>query len=480
MDKNTLNNPAVVDPDRKIPFGIKVGYGFGGMGDAIAYDLIGTFLLFFFTDIAGISPAIAGSILTVGVLWDAITDPVIGMLCDRNKSKYGKKRPFILFSAVPLAVVMMCLFHAVAFDGGAKLAYYIIFTCLFWTAYTVFNIPYFAMGGCLTSNTDERTKIRSVAQVLNFVGVFFASAVPTFLVGMFQSNGYSESQAWQYAVIIIGIIAAVVILISWNATRGYELDLEDTSEEITNNIFVEIKEVMCIKPYLYVILAQLFFYASYTIFMASIIYYADSFLGIGEAETSIVYTGITIGGIIVAILLGPICVKFDKRIAYIACMFIAGAIMVAANFIPMNTLIIATIYAAVCNIGSAGHWTLSYTLLYDIFEIDEFKSGRRREGFLMSYFSLCGKLGGAIAGSMCGWILEFGGYDGNAATQSAEALGAIKSIFTMWPGIFCILCGITILLYPVKKDNFQKLLDNLELKREGKEYSTEGFEKLIK
>ena len=475
-----MNAKIPFDMNRHIPFKTKVGYSLGGTGDAIAYDFIGSFLMFFLTDLAGISPAIAGSIIGVAVLWDAITDPIIGMLSDRCKSKYGKKRPFILFSAIPLAVVMIMLFHVVGFEGNAKVAYYVIFAMLFWTAYTVFNIPYFALGGCLTVNTDERTRIRSIAQVFNFIGVFFASAVPTFLVGLFKDMGCSDANSWQYAVIIIGTIAAIVILISWNATRGYELDIEETTDSTHDHIFKEIKEVLQLRPYLNVLLSQLLFYASYTISSASILYFTENNLGMGETQASFIYTGVTAGGIIVAILLGPLAVKFDKRAVYIACMFIGGIIMVAGKFIPIHTLGVAILFSAVINIGSAGHWTLSYTLLYDVFEIDEFKNGKRREGFLMAFFSFCGKLGGAAAGTLTGFILEIAKYDASASAQSATALAAIKSLFTFWPGIFCLAAGVVILLYPVTRERFQLMMTNLELKRQGKEYSTEGFEKLVK
>lgn len=476
MYQNNLN-----DTNRLIPFKIKVGYSLGGTGDAIAYDFIGSFLLFFFTDLAGISPAVAGTIIGVAVLWDAITDPILGMISDRCKSKYGKKRPFMLGSAIPLGVIMMFLFHCVGFGGNAKVAYYVIFAILFWTAYTAFNIPFFSLGGCLTSNTEERTKIRSVAQVFNFIGVFCASALPTFLVGQFRNLGFSEEGAWQLAVIIIGAIASISIMISWNATRGYELDIKDSDDaERTNNIFKEIVSVMKIRPYWNVLLAQLFFYASYTISTSAIMYYASNNLQLGESQTSLIYTGVTIGGIVVAMLLGPIAVKFDKRTAYIACMLIGGLIMVAGKFLPINSLAVAVIFAAIINIGSAGHWTLSYTLLYDIFEIDEFKTGRRREGFLMSYFSFCGKLGGALAGYVTGWTLELANYNSSSTVQTPETLAAIKSLFTVYPGILCLASGICIILYPVTRSKFNLLLKNLELKRQGKEYSTEGLERIIK
>lgn len=463
----------------KLSLPVKIGYSFGGTGDAIAYDFIASFLLFFLTDLAGISPAIAGTIIGVAVLWDAITDPIIGYFCDRSKSKYGKKRPFLLGSAIPLGVVMMLLFHVVSFDGNAKVAYYLIFAILFWTAYTCFNIPYFALGGCLTESTDERTKIRSIAQAFNFIGVFFASAVPTFLVGTFKDMGFDDPMAWQLAVIIIGSIAIISILISWRATRGYELMIEESSDSTHDNIFKTALEVMRIKPYRNVLISQLLFYACYTIFTASILYFVENNLLLGEKEASLIFTGLAIGGVVVAFLLGPIAVKFDKRTTYIGCMLISGAIMVGGNFIRIESLAVAVVFATIVNIGSAGHWTLSYTLLYDVFELDEFVSGKRREGFLMAYFSFCGKLGGALAGLFTGLLLQFANYDATTTAQTPETLAAIKSLFTLWPGVLCILAGITILLYPITKPRFEALLNALTLKREGKEYSTEGFEKIL-
>lgn len=463
----------------KISLPVKIGYSFGGTGDAIAYDFIASFLLFFLTDLAGISPAIAGTIIGVAVLWDAITDPIIGLLSDHSKSKYGKKRPFLLGSAIPLGVIMMLLFHVVGFEGNAKVAYYLIFAILFWTAYTCFNIPYFALGGCLTESTDERTKIRSIAQAFNFIGVFFASAVPTFLVGTFKDMGFDDPAAWQFAVIIIATIAIISILISWRVTRGHELVIEETTDSTRDNIFKAALEVMRIKPYRNVIVSQLLFYASYTIFTASVLYFVENNLLLGEKQAALIFTGLALGGVVVAFLLGPIAVKFDKRTTYIGCMFIAGAIMVIGNFIPIESLAVAVVFATIVNIGSAGHWTLSYTLLYDVFELDEFINGKRREGFLMAYFSFCGKLGGALAGLFTGILLQFARYDAATTVQTPEALAAIKSLFTFWPGVLCILAGITIVLYPITKPRFEALLNALTLKREGKEYSTEGFKEIL-
>lgn len=467
--------------ERKLSFKAKLGYSIGGTGDAIAYDFIGGFLLFFLTDLVGISPAFAGSITFIAILWDAITDPVIGMLSDKSKSKYGKKRPFLLGSAIPLGLIMIFLFSDPGLAGKAQMAYYLIFALLFWTAYTAFNIPFFALGGCLTTSSDERTKIRSIAQVLNFAGVFCASALPTFVIGhLIEDYGYTELAAWELAVKIIAAIAIVTILISWRSTRGLELVIEETADTSQDSLWKEMIEVMQIKPYRNVIASNFLFYACYCITTASVMYYVEYILGMGEKQASAVYSGVTFGGIAVAILLGPLAVKFDKRAVYIVCAFVSGAIMVGATFVAISTLTAAIVYAIFINIGSAGHWTLSYTLLYDISEIDEFENGRRREGFLMAYFSFCGKLGSAIASFLIGMLLEFSGYDpALGMNQPESALSTIKQLFTLWPGIFGLACGMVILMSPVTRERYQLLLHNLALKKQGKDYTTDGFEKLL-
>lgn len=475
---DSLNGTGILN--KKLKHRERVGYGLGSVGDAIAYDFIVGFLLFFLTEIAGINAAFAGTIILIAVLWDAITDPIIGMWSDRTKCKYGKKRPFLLGSAIPMALAMIFLFSKVDLQGSAKGAYYIILAMFFWTTYTTFNIPYFALGGCLTMDAEERTKIRSIAQVFNFIGVFCASAVPTFLIDRFKLNGYTDAQAWQYAVIVISCIAVVSILISWRTTRGKEMIVEESEDVLKGNLFKEIWEIMKIKPYRNVILSNLLFYMTYTVSTSSILFYVQYHLGKGEGDASIIYTAITFAGIAVAIALGPLAVKYDKRSVYIACALISGAIMVGAKFIVIGTLIGTIIYCMLFNIGSAGHWTLSYTLLYDIFELDDFRNGRRREGMLMSYFSFAGKLGGAFAGLFSGFMLHFAGYNPELGiSQAPQVYATIKSLFTLWPGILSILCAITIILYPIKRDKYKLLLEKLELKKAGKPYTTEGLEKLL-
>lgn len=142
----TLNETYV----SKLPFGIKVGYGAGAATDSIAYEFIAVFLLFFLTDIAGVDPVFGGMIVSIAVLWDAVTDPIIGNLSDKTQTKLGQRRPWLIASIVPLMASMIFLFTTVSLMGGALSVYYLVLALVFWTSFAMFQIPYYALGPTLT------------------------------------------------------------------------------------------------------------------------------------------------------------------------------------------------------------------------------------------------------------------------------------------------------------------------------------------
>lgn len=124
-----------------------LGYSMGALGDNASYCLVFNFLSFFFTTIAGVSPRVSGIIISIALVWDAITDPICGIMMDRSRCKYGKRRPFILTSLPVLGASMILLFLNVDFPQAQKNIYYMVLVCVFWLAYTVFNIPYYSLGG---------------------------------------------------------------------------------------------------------------------------------------------------------------------------------------------------------------------------------------------------------------------------------------------------------------------------------------------
>lgn len=203
----------------------KIFYGIGQMGDSIPYNLFYIFFLFFLTDVAGISPAIAGRVSLIAILWDAITDPIIGHFSDNLKSPYGRRRPVMLAGALPLGIAVWMLFQTVDVTEGMKSVYYIGTAMLFWTAYTAYVIPYFALGAEITQDFDERNSLRFYASIFLYLAVLIATAGPMVVVGRVVDAGGTVQDGWSTVGLVFGVLTVCVILVCWKFTQGKELKL---------------------------------------------------------------------------------------------------------------------------------------------------------------------------------------------------------------------------------------------------------------
>ena len=151
--------------NEKLGFGTMLCYGVGALGEGIGYNVFFAFFIFFMTTIAGISPAVAGAVSTIAVLWDAVTDPMIGIWSDRTKNKHGRRRPFIRWGSLLFGLSIALLFINVDLPQNIKTVYYIVINMIYWLAMTSFVIPHTALGSELTNDFNDRTKIRSVAVI---------------------------------------------------------------------------------------------------------------------------------------------------------------------------------------------------------------------------------------------------------------------------------------------------------------------------
>lgn len=468
--------------NNKLSLGTKMGYGIGSIADGAAYDFIISFLMFFLTTMAGIDPIIAGTITSIAIVWDGITDPIIGIVIDRSKSKYGKRRPFIVASAIPLCISIVLLFVDFGMEGMQKNIFYGVMVIVFWTAYTVFNIPYYALGAAITSDDDERTKLSGLRQAFNFVGVFCATSLPTFLVGKLVASGFETSTAWTYAALVVASIVAVSILIMWRATIGKEKIEEVVIKEENidkKNIFIELFNVLKFKPYLIIVASATCACVTFTLFYSVLMYYTSYVLGIDEISASILFTTITVVSILMLPILTKLALIFDKRNVFIGAMVLSGTVMIVAKFFNITSLNMAVVYVAIYSVGSAAYWMFIFNLLYDVVDLDEFKNGKRRDGVIFSYYSFILKLGGAAAAQILGIMLQVNGFNEEALVQSESTLGAIESLFTIYPGIFMLISGLVILLSPLTKSRIQELQKALKLKNEGQTYTSEKLEELL-
>lgn len=462
---------------RPLTVGKRLGYSIGAFGDSVGFNIFYFFFLFFLTDIAGIPPAIAGTITLIAVAWDAITDPIIGYLSDNLKSKSGRRRPFMITSAIPYAICMFLLFNNVDFPMGVKIAYFIGVAMLFWTFYTGYVIPYFALGAELTQDFHERTSLRVWASVAIQLSVMLASAVPPLIV----DKAVQAEAGWKNVGLAFAFILLIAIFVCWRALRGSELPHDQVviSKEERTNIFKTIFEIFKLKPSLP--LAASIFCWSFTTAMASNgpMYIMSNNLGFAAGTISTFFVLNTLIGIAWLPVINYMSKTMGKKKAYIITMMLGGLLMAMFGVVGITGFATIIIWAALFQFGNSSFWTLYYSMMYDISEVDEFVNGHRREGIVTALMAFCQKLGAAVGTWVTGMVLAAGAYDGLAAIQPESALKAILYICTIIPGLVGALAAVFGILYPLTGDRFEALSRALEAKRAGKEYTTEGFEKLL-
>ncbi len=459
----------------------KSGYGCGSAAEGIAYDWVTGFFIYFLTDFAGIPPALAGTIILIAVLWDGITDPLIGYFSDKSYAKRKSRRPFILGSAVPMVLAMVFLFKPVEFGTIGNFIYYLFFAILFWTGYTGFNIPYYAAGVTLSYNETERTTIRSYSTGFMYAGALLATFFPIMMIAILTERGMDEGKSWDVVSTMLAVICAAFALITWRAMKGKEIAVET---EVEHEEFRLRDIITILKPWSIrvIFIISFLFYIFYTISTSSIMYFVESNLGMGEWEASFVYLTNSVAGMIVAVVLSMLAHKYDKKYLFLYAALIGGIAQIVAKFIGINSLMDACILEVFITIGNASFWLFTFAYIYDATEIEEFRSGARREGVLVAYQSFIMKLGGALGGWMVGIILATSGYVGSLydeLEQTPEAMDAIESMFTIYPGIIMTLSAFFILILPITKKRYAALTAALELKRKKQPYSTEEFKKLL-
>jgi GPH family glycoside/pentoside/hexuronide:cation symporter len=471
----------------KLTAGSKVGYAVGQVGISVPYNVISVYLLFFFTDVAGINAAFAGVVFMIAVLWAAVADPFIGAFSDNLRTKYGRRRPILLIVGVPYAVVLWLLFTVPGFDGDAsKNVYFVIVAILFFTAMTFAEVPFYSLGAEITSDFNERTRIRTISSLFIYIAVLIAVNLPNFVVTKVAGGGGTPQSGWSIAALVCGIIAFIALVICWNATRGKELIVGELSAEekaerkqAAGSIFKQFADVMRIKPVKFVVLANLLYLFGFSVQTGVLMYVLTYVVHVEAAQISMVMSTLPIATMCWLPLINIISVKFGKKRGYtifVGIIVIALVVFLIANTYTVPSLMILN---AIIALGNGTFWTLCFAMAYDTTEVDEWVNDKRREGVLVAYMSFAQKVGTALATVVIGFILSKVGYLANAVEQTESAISGIKALYTWMPAIVILVSIICVVLYPLTQKKHAAILKALEQRKKGEEYDTSEFNDLI-
>ncbi len=438
----------------------KIGYGIGDLGGNLFFTIMGFYLLFYFTDIAGITAGLAGTAIMIGKIWDAVTDPTVGYISDRSRSRWGRRRPFIAVGAVILFFGMGILF--IPFGVTSQIALFILATltyCLVNTAYTLVNIPYGALTPELTDDYYERTVLNGFRMSFAVVGTFVGVSVVLPLVNLFGSTRL----AWTgMGFVTGGIMAATMLTVVFSVREKPKPRLH-----AQENIFKSYLQVLTMKTFLTALIPWTLHMTGVNVLQTSLLYYFRYIYG-NEAAFQIALP-ILLGAAVLAI---PVWVRISKHIgkklSYNIGMLIFAAGVLLFFFIGHRTGIqVSYIIMFFGGLGFATHYVMPWAIVPDVVEYDYSEQGVRREGVFYGMWTFSSKIGQAVGIGLSGWMLSAFGYQESiggvqAATQSASAMFGIRLLTGPVPALFFIGGIIVLSFFPITTKKYQEIMKKVE------------------
>ena len=468
-------------------FHTKLSYGIGGVADNAMYTLVGTFLMFFLTSVAGIKPAAAGMIVALGSVWEAMCGPVTGFLSDNTESRFGKRKPFLLAAAFPVALITSLLFTAIDAGYAIRVVYYTAMTLLFWQSFALFFVPYMAWGSDLTDDYHERTILRSYAYVFNQLGMALGMVMPSILVDWLINMGHTTKASWTMVGIVAGVASGAALLICALTIKKTDIKdfVKDPQREkvvTLHNVAVMFKEyflILKLRPIKFIIGASLMYLVANTFFSSDRVYYFTYNLGLSAGQISLIMLVITVVGIAIAPIVMMICGKTDKKQVFLYGVGITGVILIASRFIGVDSFSSCCLICFIYSIGNTCYWQLMPSMIYDVCEAEELAAGERHSGQVISLQALSESASTAVGSLILGIILQTAGFQESAMAQSANALAWVSNSFTFIPGACMILVAVIIAKYPIDKYSFARIMDGLDRQHKNEKIDLEEFDDIF-
>lgn len=443
--------------ENKMPLSEKLTFGFGNLAANLMLTTASSFITYYYTDVVGLSAVIVGNNLLWARLFDGASDLAMGAIVDKTRSKHGKARPWILWMAIPYALAMILLFTSPDFLGSTGKAIYAFVTYVIALAgvYTATMVPYNAMIGTTTLNPVDRGNLSTSRTLAGFVGAMGVTAVVLPVVNFFGG----DKQAWTWMAAVFGVISTVLLLILFKNSKERVSEATVAVEKVP--LKTNIKALFQNKYWIIMILYMMIGFITSGLGGINI-FYAQWILG-DPAKVAVIgilsFMPIAVGAVFMPVLLS----KFSKKmIVLVGSLVMLLGLAIIALFPENFTMIM--IGLVIRGLGIAPGAVAGFAMLGDVADYGEWKTGIRSEGLIFSAGTFAEKVGSGVGGLILGVVLGLGGYVSQGATQSTEALFAIKAIFAYLPIAFTAICILLILFYDLDK-KLPGIAEDLKAKR---------------
>ena len=444
--------------DARLPLREKVGYGIGDFGFNLYWANISAFLLIFYTDVMGLAAAAVGTMMLVTKLVDAVTDPLMGAIADRTRSRWGRFRPWMLYGAVPLALAGVLTWTVPDLDGNGRLLWaYATFT-LMMLAYTVLAMPYSALSGVITGDSQQRTTLISFRFIAAFAGTTVVNWLTLDLVRWLGRG--DEQLGWQLTLGAYGVVAVACFLAVFLSTR----ERIEPPPQQSSTMRQDVSDLLHNRPWLVLFALALIIMVTIVMRSGSLVYYLKYHVDRPGL------TGLFLGMYSIALAVGaastPLMTRFvDKRRLLIWLMAAVGVLSCAMFFVPADA--VWTMLALNCAIGLllGPKSPLAFSMYADCADYTEWKTGRRATAMTFAAATFSQKLGGALASAVIAWMLAAMGYVANQAQSDASRMGIVL-LLTVIPGVVALAAAWVMRLYPLGDRELARIQDELRLRRE--------------
>jgi len=437
-------------------------YGAGDIGFSLTSTILGAYFAIFLTDVVGILPRVAAAAIFLGRTWDYINDPIIGYISDRTRTRWGRRRPFLLFGALPFALVFMLLWWRPPFESSLALGvYYALAYIFFDAAATLVYMPYFALTPELTSDYDERTALTTTRMFFSIFGGLVAFTLPLAIVGGFHPENGGRVLLMGA---IFGFVSAVPLLLVFFGTRERQ---EYMGQEQTG-LRQSIKAAWGNRPFVFGLGIYLFTWVSVSI-LETILLFFVKYVVQREAQSDLIMATIFVTAILVLPLWEWTSRRLNKRLAYIAGIaFWAVVQLVMVTLNPSSSLELLIFLCVLAGIGVSAAHVLPWSIIPDAIEWGEWHTGERHEGMFYSLITLAQKIATSVAVPLALLVLDFTGYIPNSAMQPGSAVNGIRIVAGPIPATLLCLGILFASLYPLGRESYTQIARDLDARRKAK------------
>ena len=448
----------------------KIGYGLGDMASSMFWKLFGSYLMIFYTDVFGMSAAVVGTMFLVTRIWDSAFDPIVGVIADRTQSRWGKFRPYLLYLAIPFALIGILTFMTPDLSDTGKIVYAYITYSLMMMVYSAINVPYASLLGVISPESKDRNTLSTYRMTFAYIGSFIALLLFMPMVNFF-SKDHSEQYGWMMSVVVIAVLCALLFYgcFAWTKERVKPI------REQQNSLKTDLSDLLHNRPWWILLGAGIAALVFNSIRDGATVYYFKYYI-VEEEHASISLFGISfvLSGLYLAvgqaanilgvILAAPLSNSIGKKKTYMGAMLIATVFSVIFYWLDKEELVLIFTFQILISICAGSIFPLLWSMYADCADYSELQTGHRATGLIFSSSSMSQKFGWAIGSAATGWLLAFFGFEANTI-QSAETIHGIKMFLSWLPAVGTVLSILFISLYPLSEERMCEITNQLNAKR---------------